>query len=143
MEVYDLDSAVDSKLANISTRGLVRTGDDVLIAGTIVTGQSSQKVIIRAIGPSLPLAGKLEDPVLELFNANGAQLAANDNWRTGGQESEITATGVAPSNDPESAIVFQLPSNDALYTAIVRGAGDKTGIAVVEVYALAQFSFGP
>jgi hypothetical protein len=143
VEVYDLDSAVDSKLANISTRGLVQTGDNVLIAGTIITGQSSQKVIIRAIGPSLPVAGKLEDPMLELFDANGALLAANDNWRTGGQESEINATGVAPSSDLESAIVYQLPSNNASYTATVRGIGDTTGIAVVEVYALAQFSFNP
>ena len=143
VEVYDLDSAVDSKLANISTRGLVKTGDNVLIAGTIITGQSSQKVIIRAIGPSLPVAGKLEDPMLELFDANGALLAANDNWRTGGQESEINATGVPPSSDLESAIVYQLPSNNASYTATVRGIGDTTGIAVVEVYALAQFSFNP
>ena len=143
VEVYDLDSAVDSKLANISTRGLVQTGDNVLIAGTIVTGQASQKVIIRAIGPSLPLAGKLEDPALELFNANGALLAANDNWRTGGQEQEIIATGVPPSNELESAIVYQLPSNNASYTALVSGVGGTTGIAVVEVYGLAPFSFGP
>jgi len=140
VEVYDLDSTVDSKLANISTRGLVQTGDNVLIAGTIVTGQSSQKVIIRAIGPSLPLSGKLADPVLELYDGNGAQIAANDNWRTGGQEAEITATGVPPSNDLESAIVYQFPSNNASYTAIVRGAGGSTGIAVVEVYALAQLN---
>ena len=142
VEVYDLDSTVDSKLANISTRGLVQTGDNVLIAGTIVTGQSSQKVIIRAIGPSLTLPGKLADPVLELFDANGAQLAVNDNWRTGGQEAEITATGIPPSNDLESAIVYQLPSNNASYTAIVRGAGGSSGIAVVEVYALAPL-IGP
>ena len=143
VEVYDLDSAVDSKLANISTRGLVQTGDDVMIAGTIVTGNAAQKVIIRAIGPSLSVAGRLEDPALELVDANGAILAANDNWRTGGQESEIKATGVPPSNDLESAIVYQLPSNGASYTATVRGVGDTTGIAVVEVYALASFSLNP
>jgi hypothetical protein len=143
VEVYDLESAVDSKLANISTRGFVQTGNNVLIAGTIVTGQASQKVIIRAIGPSLPILGKLEDPSLQLLDANGTLLAANDNWRTGGQEAEITATGIPPSNELESAIVFQLPSNNASYTAIVRGVGDSTGIALVEVYALAPFSFGP
>jgi hypothetical protein len=143
VEVYDLDSSVDSKLANISTRGLVQTGDNVLIAGTIVTGQASQRVIIRAIGPSLPIAGRLENPALELINANGAQVAANDDWRTGGQEAAINATGVPPSNELESAIVYQLPSNNASYTAIVRGVGGTTGIAVIEVYALPPFSFDP
>lgn len=136
VQVYDLDSSVDSKLANISTRGLVQTGDNVLIAGTIVLGQSPQKVIIRATGPSLNIAGELFDPTLQLVNADGAELAFNDNWRTGGQEAEIIATGVPPTNDAESAIVFDLPANGANYTAIVRGANETTGIAVVEVYAL-------
>jgi hypothetical protein len=136
VEAYDLDRAIDSKLANISTRGLVQTGDNILIAGTIVGGQSSQRVIIRAIGPSLPVAGKLGDPTLELRDGNGAVLAANDNWRTGGQEAQIIATTIPPADDFESAIVFTLPANNAGYTAIVRGAGDTTGIAVVEVYEL-------
>ena len=136
VQVYDLNRAVDSKLANISTRGLVQTGDNVLIAGTIVLGQASQKVIVRAIGPSLNIAGKLLDPTLQLVDANGVQLAFNDNWRTGGQEAEIIATTIPPTNDAESAIVFDLPANGANYTAIVRGAGGTTGIAVVEVYAL-------
>lgn len=136
VEIYDLDRSVDSKLANISTRGFVQTGDNVLIAGTIVLGQGSQKVIIRAIGPSLNIAGKLADPTLELVNANGVPLAFNDNWRTGGQEAEIIQTTVPPTNDLESAIVYILPGNGASYTAIVRGAGGTNGIAVVEVYAL-------
>ena len=136
VEVYDLDRSVDSKLANISTRGLVQTGDTVLIAGTIVLGQSSQKVIVRAIGPSLSIAGKLLDPTLELRDANGGLIRANDNWRTGGQEAEIIATTVAPPNDFESALVETLPGNGASYTAIVRGVNNTTGIAVVEVYAL-------
>jgi hypothetical protein len=136
VEIYDLDRSVDSKLANISTRGFVQTGDNVLIAGTIVLGQGSQRVIIRAIGPSLNIAGKLADPTLELVNANGVPLAFNDNWRTGGQEAEIIQTTVPPTNDFESAIVYFLPGNGASYTAIVRGAGGTTGIAVIEVYAL-------
>jgi hypothetical protein len=136
VEIYDLDRSVDSKLANISTRGFVQTGDSVLIAGTIVLGQGSQRVIIRAIGPSLNIAGKLADPTLELVNANGVPLAFNDNWRTGGQEAEIIQTTVPPTNDFESAIVYFLPGNGASYTAIVRGAGGTSGIAVVEVYAL-------
>jgi hypothetical protein len=135
VEAYDLDHAVDSKLANISTRGLVQTGDDVLIAGTIVIGPLSQGVIIRAIGPSLPFAGKLADPTMELRDANGGLIRANDNWRTD-QEAIILQTGIPPSNDLESAIVANLPANGASYTAIVRGAGGTTGIAVVEVYAI-------
>ena len=136
VEVYDLDHTVDSKLANISTRGLVQTGDNVIIAGTIVLGSDTQRVLVRAIGPSLTLTGKLADPTLELRDANGALITANDNWRTGGQEAEIIATGIPPTNDLESAIVAMLPSNGAAYTAILRGAGGTTGIAVVEVYAL-------
>jgi hypothetical protein len=124
---------VDSKLANISTRGLVQTGENAMIGGFIVLG-GSEKVIVRAIGPSLPVAGALQDPVLELHNANGAVLQTNDNWRTGGQEAEIIATTVPPSNDLESALVRTLsPGN---YTAIVRGVGDTTGVALVEVFAL-------
>lgn len=135
-EIYDLDRSVDSELANISSRGVVQTGDNVLIAGTIVLGQTTQKVIIRAIGPSLNIAGKLMNPTLELVDANGAPLAFNDDWRTGGQEAEIMQSTVPPTNDLESAIVYTLSGNGASYTAILRGAGGTTGIAVVEVYAL-------
>lgn len=136
VEVYDVDQAVASRLANISTRGLVQTGDTILVAGTIVVGEMPQKVIVRAIGPSLNVAGKLTDPTLELRDANGAVIRSDDNWRTGGQENEIIQTGVAPSNDSESALIETLPANNAGYTAIVRGANGGTGIAVVEVYAL-------
>ena len=136
VEMYDLDASVDSKLANISTRGLVQTGDNVLIAGTIVLGPSPRKVVVRAIGPSLPFAGVLADPTLELRDANGGLLRSNDNWRTGGQEAEIIATTIPPANDLESALVETLPGNGASYTAIVRGLNNTTGIAVVEIYAL-------
>jgi hypothetical protein len=136
VEAYDLDGTVDSKLANISTRGLVQTGDNVLIAGTIVVGPTAQRVIVRAIGPSLPVLGKLDDPVLELRDGNGGIVAANDNWRTGDQEGDIIATTIPPANDFESAVVASLPANGASYTVVVRGVGDTTGIAVVEVYAL-------
>jgi len=136
VEVYDLDRGLGSSVLNISTRGLVQTGDTVLIAGTIVLGEAPQKVIIRAIGPSLSIAGKMANPTLELLNAQGTQLRFNDDWRTGGQEAEIIASGVPPTNNSESAIVFDLPANGANYTAIVRGAGNTTGIAVVEMYAL-------
>ena len=82
VEAYDLNRAVNSKLANISTRGLVQTGDNVLIGGLIVLGQNPLRVIVRAIGPSLPVAGSLADPTLELRDGNGGLVAANDNWRS-------------------------------------------------------------
>jgi hypothetical protein len=135
VEAYDLDNTVDSKLANISTRGLVQTGDNVLIAGTIIQGPTSQQVLVRAIGPSLALPGKLADPTLELHDGNGALIAANDNWRSD-QEAAIIATGIPPTNDLESAIVETLPANGASYTAIVRGVNGTTGVALVEIYAL-------
>ncbi len=84
VEVYDLDPTADSKLANISTRGQVLTDDDVMIGGMIVVGTGPQKVIVRAIGPSLGsagVAGALQDPTLELHDSDGALIASNDNWR--------------------------------------------------------------
>jgi hypothetical protein len=135
VEAYDLDRTVDSKLANISTRGLVQTGDNVLIGGFIVVGQKPLRVIVRAIGPSLPVPGPLLDPTLELRDGNGALIVANDNWRTD-QEAEIIATTIPPTNDLESAIVGNLaPGN---YTAIVRGLNNTTGIGLVEAYNLNQ-----
>lgn len=129
---------------NISTRLPVGTGENVLIGGFIIQGPSPKRVIIRAIGPSLSgaVAGVLQDPKLELHDARGATIASNDNWRTtqiGGavdsnQAIDIVATGIAPLNDAESAIIATLaPGN---YTAIVSGANNATGIAVVEVYDL-------
>jgi hypothetical protein len=132
-EAYDLDQTADSQLANVSTRGFVQTGDNVLIGGVIVLGQNPRRVIMRAIGPSLSVAGRLGDPTLELHDGNGALIVANDNWRSD-QEAEIIATTIPPSNDLESAIVRNLtPGN---YTAIVRGVNGATGIAVVEAYGL-------
>jgi subtilisin family serine protease len=135
VEAYDLDTSVDSKLANISTRGLVQTEDNVLIAGTIVLGNTSQRVLVRAIGPSLNLPGKLADPFLELRDGNGTLIRSNDNWRSD-QETEIMATTIPPTDDLEAALVETLPAGGAAYTATVRGVGGITGIAVVEIYAL-------
>ncbi|HKP05176.1 MAG TPA: choice-of-anchor Q domain-containing protein [Chthoniobacterales bacterium] len=135
-EVYDLDQTVDSKLANISTRGFVGTGDDVMIGGTIIVGGPPAKVLFRAIGPSLMNFGvtnALADPVVALYDGNGQLLAINYDWRDD-QEAEINATGLPPSNNLESAIVRDLaPGN---YTAIVRGFNNTTGVALVEVYNL-------
>ena len=126
VEVYDLNQAADSELANISTRGLVQTGDNVLIGGMIVLGQSPLRVIVRAIGPSLPVTGALADPTLELRDGNGGLIDSNDNWRSD-HEAEIIATTIPPSNDLESAIVRNLaPGN---YTAIIRGVNNTTGVA--------------
>ncbi len=133
LEVYDLDQGLGSRVLNISTRGRVDVGDNVMIGGVIVAGQGSQRVLVRAIGPSLPVAGNLPDTTLSLHDGNGALLTFNDNWRSD-QEAEIIATTIPPSNDLESAIVAQLPP--ANYTAIVRGANNATGVALVELYAL-------
>jgi len=133
VEAYDLDGTVDSKLANISTRGLVQAGDNVMIGGLIVLGQNPLRVIVRAIGPSLPVPRAMDNPTLELHDGNGGLIAANDNWRSD-QEAEIIATTLAPLNDLESAIVRNLsPGN---YTAIVRGVNNATGVALVEAYGL-------
>jgi hypothetical protein len=136
VEAYDLDRTVDSKLANISTRGFVSTGDNVLIAGTIVLGSTPQKVIVRAIGPSLSIPGKLANPTLELRDGNGGLLEANDDWVNSPNKQAIIDSTVAPTNNLESAIARTLPANGAQYTAIVRGVNNTTGISVVEVYAL-------
>ncbi|MGI9086739.1 MAG: matrixin family metalloprotease [Chthoniobacterales bacterium] len=126
-----------TRLANISTRMKVGLGDDVLIGGFIVKGTQPKKMIIRASGPSLTAAGvpgAMRDPVLELHDGTGATIAQNDNWQTGGQSAEITATGLAPSQALESAVVATLqPGN---YTAVVRGANNTQGIALVEGYEL-------
>ncbi len=138
VEVYDLDSNGLSRLANISTRGFVETGEDVMIGGFIVgpAGSSATRVIVRAIGPSLTgqgVSGALADTMLDLRDGNGALVATNDNWRST-QEAEIIVSQVPPTNDLESAIVADLaPGN---YTAIVRGNGGNTGIGLVEVFRL-------
>jgi hypothetical protein len=136
-ELYDLDPE-DSRVVNISTRGQVGTGDDVMIGGFIVGGTMPSKVIVRAIGPSLTAAGiegALPDPILELHDSQGALLFQNDNWRDV-QEQQIIDSTVAPTNDRESAIVATL--DPGAYTAIVRGANNSVGVALVEVYALDQ-----
>jgi sugar lactone lactonase YvrE len=136
VEAFDLDWGVDAKLANISTRGFVQTGDNVMIGGTIVRGSADSTVLIRAIGPSLANLGvpnALSDPTLELHDGNGALMNSNDNWRDT-QEAEIEARGLAPTNDLESAILATLSPGG--YTAIVRGKNDTTGVAVVEAYEL-------
>jgi hypothetical protein len=136
VEAYDLDTSANSKLANISTRGFVSTGDNVLIAGTIVVGLTSQKVIVEALGPSLTVPGNLADPTLEVRDASGTVLDANDNWVDSANKQAIIDSTIPPTNDLESAVVVTLPAGGAQYTAIVRGVNGTTGVAVVEVFAL-------
>lgn len=144
IEIYDLDRTVDTNLGNISTRGLVDTGDNVMIGGLIVGGGTSTgtaQVVLRAVGPSLSgagIAGALADPALELYDGSGTLLASNDNWKTRpdgtSQQAEIEATTLPPANDLESALVRTLaPGN---YTAIVRGVNSTTGVGLVEAYHL-------
>jgi len=122
-----------SSAVNISTRMVVETGDNVLIGGFIVYGIGQKTVAVRAIGPSLPVPGTLSDPVLELHDASGALIATNDNWRSS-QQTAIIAAGLAPTDDRESALIATV--NTGNYTAIVRGANNVTGVALVEVYDL-------
>jgi CSLREA domain-containing protein len=136
VEAYDLDRLADSKLANISTRGLVQTGDNVLIAGTIVAGNTTQKVIIRALGPSTGVPGAMADPTLELHDGNGAILESNDNWVDSPNKQAIIDSGIPPTDNHESAIVYNFSANNSLYTAILRGVNNSTGVAVVEIYTL-------
>ena len=135
VEGYDLDQAADSQFGNISTRGFVETGTNVMIGGFILGGESGNaNVVVRALGPSLTafgVTGALADPTLELHDGNGALVQSNDNWKET-QQTEIEATGLQPTNDLESA-VFETLAPGA-YTAIVAGKGDLTGVGLVEVY---------
>ena len=137
VEVYDLDQAADSKLANISTRGVVETGSNVMIGGFILgKGPDAARVVVRAIGPSLSqagIAGVLADPTLDLRDGNGELVRNNNNWKES-QQAELEATGIPPVNDLESAIVATLPPGP--YTAVVAGVGGTTGVALVEVYQI-------
>jgi hypothetical protein len=145
VEVYDLNPEVSSTLRNISTRSFVQTDDNVMIGGFIVTGGDPKRVIVRAIGPDLTHYGvpnALINPTLELHDSTGALIASNDNWRQtiiGGiiqysQVLDIIATGRAPADGRESAIIASLPAGN--YTAIVRGVNNTTGVGLVEVYDL-------
>ncbi|MBA3650959.1 MAG: hypothetical protein H0W66_05645, partial [Chthoniobacterales bacterium] len=140
VEAYDRDQTLGSILANISTRGFVDAGDNVMIGGFIVgpTDTGLADVLIRGIGPSLGafgIANPLLDPLLELHDSNGATLTTNDNWKDT-QQTEIEATGLPPTDDNESAILQTLAPG--AYTAILRGVNDTTGVGLVEVYNLAN-----
>src|SRR6185295_3084592 len=135
-EVYDLDKGPGSQLLNLSSRGLVQTGDNVMIGGLIIAGSGSTKVLLRGIGPSLSAFGitnPLRDPKLELHNAQGTKIAENNDWQMATNALDIHATGLAPTNPRESAILTTQPAGN--YTAILSGVGTMpTGVGVVEAY---------
>ncbi len=137
VEFYDLDAVQDSTLANISTRGFIQTGNDVMIGGLIyLGGPGPTKVVVRGIGPSLAALGitnPLRDPILELKDANGATVEANDNWNQSPQAGSIQRAGLQPSDPAESAI-YRTDLLLGSYTAILNGVNDGTGVGVVEVY---------
>lgn len=132
-------TATPSQLLNISTRARVLTGDNILIGGFIITGNVDKKVLLLAKGPSLatsgtPVPGRMSDPVLELRDANGALIIANDNWKDSPQRTEIENSGAAPTQDNESAILQTLAPG--AYTGVLFGKNDSTGIALIEIYDL-------
>lgn len=143
IEIYDLNSGSNSKLANLSTRAFVSTGSDVVIAGFLLSdGNGSSRVVLRGIGPSLapgsfPVSAVMANPTLELHDGNGALVFSNNDWQDNAvQAAELTADGLAPSNNLESGIAATLPPG--LYTAILAGLNGGTGIGLIEVYDLGE-----
>ena len=136
IELFDLSSGSNSRIANIATRGKVETGDNVMIGGFIIGGDQPTKVIVRATGPPLGshgVSGALADTTLELYDVHGTRFASNDDWQSD-QATEINASGLAPGDAREAAVVSTLrPGN---YTAIVRGKNNTTGVALVEIFNL-------
>ena len=139
IEVYDLDQAAPSRLANLSTRAMVGSGGDIVIAGFILSNNSvDDRIVLRGIGPSLapgsfPANAVLANPILELRDSNGALLVTNNDWQDNPtQAAELTAAGLAPTNNVESAIAVSLPPG--LYTALLAGLNNGTGIGLVEIY---------
>jgi cyclophilin family peptidyl-prolyl cis-trans isomerase len=134
VEVYDQDSGPGSLLANLSTRSGVGAGNNVMIGGIILTGEKT--IIVRALGPTLTqfgVANALNDPALELRNAQGTLVDSNDNWQSSPKKAQIQASGLAPPNSAEPAVLVTLPMGN--YTAIVRGVGAMpTGLALLEIY---------
>jgi len=137
IELYDLDAAANAHLTNISTRGFVQTGANVMIGGFIVSGANgSLNLIVRALGPSLAQFGvptPLADPNLRLYDSNGTLIRLNDNCKDT-EQTAIENTGFQPPNNLDSAILVTLPTGN--YTAIVNGKNGGTGIGLVEVYRL-------
>ena len=137
VELYDISPLSNSKLGNMSTRGSVGTGDNVLISGFIVGDVDSATVVVRALGPTLTsygVSGVLSDPTLTIYDSTGSLIASNDNWETDPNAIYVRKNGLTPPNALESALVLHLPAG--AYTAVVRGANGGTGVGLAEVYTL-------
>ncbi len=138
-EPYNTEAGVPPTFLSISSRSRVQTGDDVMIAGFNAgegTTDGSSTVLVRALGPSLTSYGVsnvLQNPTLQVYDRTGSVIASNDDWMQT-QRTDIEATGLAPGNPMESAILLTVPPG--AYTAIVRGVGNTTGTALLEVYSL-------
>ena len=135
-EIYDLSQSVPAAVSNLSTRGFVQTGTNVLIGGFILGGVGPSNIVVRALGPSLAEGGLtdfLVDPILDLRNANGTLVASNDNWADT-QQAELEASGLAPTEAKEAAIYQAL--SPGIYTATVTGKNSSVGVGLVEVYRL-------
>ncbi|MEY2579313.1 MAG: hypothetical protein QOI49_2137 [Verrucomicrobiota bacterium] len=128
--VASAEVKVSAQLLNLSTRLQVQPGDNALIGGFIIRGSEPKKVILRGVGPSLNVPGKLDDPVIQLFNSANVNIAGNDDWKT--DQQNVESTGLAPSNDRESAIVITLDPGS--YTVVMRGKNNSSGIGVVDMF---------
>jgi hypothetical protein len=129
--------AVQPRVENLSTRGTVMSGDNVLINGFVVSGPGTKTVVVRALGPSLSsfgLSGVLADPVLTVYNSSGTVIASNDNWQTDGH-ALIEQNGLAPSDPSESAALLTNLAPGA-YTVVVTGKNSTEGISLAEVYEI-------
>ena len=132
---------VGPQALNLSTRGLVSTGDNVLIGGFIVTGTAPKTMVLRALGPSLSgfgLSGVLRDPVLRVYNSSGTLVATNDNWQSDPNHVVVEANGLAPANPLESATAQSLAPG--AYTVIVTGKNAAQGIGLVELYDISPLA---
>jgi CSLREA domain-containing protein len=139
VEVYDLSMGTPSKIVNISTRGVIQTGDNRLIGGFVLSADQSttMEIVVRAIGPSLSdwhILNPIADPFLDVRDANGSSLATNDNWKDDPNAATVKQIGLAPGNDLESALYLRLPLG--AYTAIVSRNGGTDGVGLVEVYSV-------
>jgi hypothetical protein len=134
IEVYDVGAIGNGRLLNLSSRAHVSGGNNVLIGG-VITYSLSQRMLVRALGPDLAtqgVTGALQNPTLELHNANGTLISSNDNWQSASNAAAISATGLAPTDPRDAAILFS--PGPGQFTAIVRGAGSTSGVTLLEAY---------
>ena len=145
VEVYDLEAANPEQLLNISTRGLVDTGDGVMIAGSIIGGTLPETLVVRGLGPSLgggpaPISDALADPTLSLVDSQGTTISSNDNWQDS-QAAELSALGLAPGEPLEAALLITLPPGS--YTAILSDLQGTAGVGLLEIYNVTDSTTAP